>query len=126
MKRHLHRIFGLHAHRSIWIGEEELGRETEIVFKRKRYAVKIPARIDRKTILRLIGLGRIQGNQTGDLLLHIWLNKGADIHKILGMPAFTVPYATADEANHAPNENLELWHFLIGIKAGAAMLTCLG
>jgi acetylornithine deacetylase/succinyl-diaminopimelate desuccinylase-like protein len=46
--------------------------------------------------------------------------------KILGVPAFTVPYANADEANHAPNENLELWRFIMGIKTGAAMLTCLG
>ena len=27
--------------------------------------------------------------------------------KIFGVPAFIVPYANADEANHAPNENLE-------------------
>ena len=46
--------------------------------------------------------------------------------KILGVPAFTVPYANADEANHAPNENLALWRFIMGIKTGAAMLTCLG
>ena len=42
--------------------------------------------------------------------------------KILGIPAFVVPYANADEANHAPNENLELDHFIKGIKTGAAML----
>lgn len=46
--------------------------------------------------------------------------------KILGIPAFTVPYANADEANHAPNENLELERFIKGIKTGAAMLTYLG
>lgn len=46
--------------------------------------------------------------------------------KILGIPAFTIPYANADEANHAPNENLELWRFIAGIKTGAAMLTRLG
>jgi acetylornithine deacetylase/succinyl-diaminopimelate desuccinylase-like protein len=46
--------------------------------------------------------------------------------KILGIPAFVVPYANADEANHAPNENLELERFIIGIKTGAAMLTHLG
>jgi acetylornithine deacetylase/succinyl-diaminopimelate desuccinylase-like protein len=45
--------------------------------------------------------------------------------KILGIPAFTVPYANADEANHAPNENLELDRFIRGIKTGAALLTCL-
>ena len=46
--------------------------------------------------------------------------------KILGIPDFTVPYANADEANHAPNENLELERFVRGIKTGAAMLTYLG
>lgn len=46
--------------------------------------------------------------------------------KTLGIPAFVVPYANADEANHAPNENMELWRFVAGIKSGAAMLTYLG
>ena len=46
--------------------------------------------------------------------------------KILGVPAFNVPYANADEANHAPNENLELERFFMGIKTGAAMVAHLG
>ena len=46
--------------------------------------------------------------------------------KILGVPAFTVPYANADESNHTPNENLEVERFIKGIKTGAAMLTFLG
>lgn len=46
--------------------------------------------------------------------------------KTLGIPAFGVPYANADEANHAPNENLEVARFFIGIKTGAAMLSYLG
>ncbi|GAB4201767.1 MAG: M20/M25/M40 family metallo-hydrolase [Roseiflexaceae bacterium] len=46
--------------------------------------------------------------------------------EILGIPAFIVPYANADEANHAPNENLEIDRFIGGIKTGAAMLTLLG
>lgn len=45
--------------------------------------------------------------------------------KILGIPAFVVPYANHDEANHAPNENLEVWRFYAGIKTGMAMLCCL-
>jgi acetylornithine deacetylase/succinyl-diaminopimelate desuccinylase-like protein len=43
--------------------------------------------------------------------------------KILGVPAFVVPYANADEANHAPNENLTLECFLNGIRTGAALLS---
>ncbi|HET9017058.1 MAG TPA: M20/M25/M40 family metallo-hydrolase [Thermomicrobiaceae bacterium] len=46
--------------------------------------------------------------------------------KVLGIPAFGVPYANADEANHAPNENLELDRFINGVKTGAAMVTYLG
>lgn len=46
--------------------------------------------------------------------------------KILGLPAFVTPYANADEANHAPNENLELRCFLNGIRTGAALLDALG
>ncbi|MDP9371219.1 MAG: M20/M25/M40 family metallo-hydrolase [Chloroflexota bacterium] len=46
--------------------------------------------------------------------------------KDLGIPSFLVPYANADEANHAPNENLEVERFFKGIKTGAAMLAYLG
>ncbi len=42
--------------------------------------------------------------------------------KKLGIPAFVVPYANPDEANHAPNENLEVSRFFKGIRTGAAML----
>jgi acetylornithine deacetylase/succinyl-diaminopimelate desuccinylase-like protein len=46
--------------------------------------------------------------------------------KILGVPAFTIPYANADESNHAPNENLEVRRFILGIKTGVALLSHLG
>lgn len=46
--------------------------------------------------------------------------------KILGVPAFVTPYANADEANHAPNENLEVERFFTGVKTGAALLAELG
>mgnify|MGYP006144298949 FL=1 len=46
--------------------------------------------------------------------------------KILNKPAFVVPYANADEANHAPNENLEVVRFIVGVKIGAALLDELG
>ncbi len=45
---------------------------------------------------------------------------------ILGLPAFVTPYANADEANHAPNENLEIALFHDGIRTGAALLDRLG
>ena len=46
--------------------------------------------------------------------------------KILGLPAYVTPYANADEANHAPNENMEIALFLKGIRTGAALLASLG
>jgi acetylornithine deacetylase/succinyl-diaminopimelate desuccinylase-like protein len=46
--------------------------------------------------------------------------------KILGIPAFVVPYANADAANHAPNENMTLDCFHNGIRTGAALLHALG
>lgn len=46
--------------------------------------------------------------------------------KTLGIPAFVVPYANADEANHAPNENLKIECFMDGIRTGAAMMALLG
>ncbi|HZC05723.1 MAG TPA: M20/M25/M40 family metallo-hydrolase [Ktedonobacterales bacterium] len=46
--------------------------------------------------------------------------------RILGVPAFVTPYANADEANHAPNENLEVERFYKGIKTGAAVMAYLG
>jgi acetylornithine deacetylase/succinyl-diaminopimelate desuccinylase-like protein len=46
--------------------------------------------------------------------------------KILGIHAFVTPYGNADEANHAPNENLALDCFIKGIRTGAAVLAYLG
>ncbi len=46
--------------------------------------------------------------------------------KILGLPAFVIPYGNADESNHAPNENLTLECFINGVRTGAATLAYLG
>ena len=46
--------------------------------------------------------------------------------KILGLHSFVTPYANHDEANHAPNENMEVERFVKGIKTGAAVLAYLG
>jgi acetylornithine deacetylase/succinyl-diaminopimelate desuccinylase-like protein len=55
----------------------------------------------------------------GSLPEYVWT-------KILQKPAFVVPYANADEANHAPNENLEVVRFIDGIRTGASLLDALG
>lgn len=45
---------------------------------------------------------------------------------ILGLPTYGVPLANVDEANHSPNENMELRRFYTGITASAAILLQLG
>ncbi len=42
---------------------------------------------------------------------------------ILNLPSFVVPYGNPDQANHAPNENMEIERFFNGIKTSAAMLS---
>jgi acetylornithine deacetylase/succinyl-diaminopimelate desuccinylase-like protein len=42
--------------------------------------------------------------------------------KTLGLPSFVTPYANHDEANHAPNENMEVERFYAGIRTSAALL----
>jgi len=74
---------GLNNERSIWIEQEDLGKDIVIKHKSKHYEVKIPPKINKKVILRLRGLGKTKDNNTGDLLLHVWLNKGDDIRKEL-------------------------------------------
>lgn len=44
---------------------------------------------------------------------------------VLGLPCYGVPLANVDEANHAPNENMEVWRFYAGIRTSVAVLTSL-
>lgn len=46
--------------------------------------------------------------------------------RILGVPSVMVPYANVDEANHAPNENMDLDLFILGIKTTAQVMTAFG
>ncbi|MFN8591943.1 MAG: M20/M25/M40 family metallo-hydrolase [Thermomicrobiales bacterium] len=46
--------------------------------------------------------------------------------RILGLPSFLVPYANADERNHAPNENMTLDRFYAGIRTAASLFAYLG
>jgi hypothetical protein len=76
-------IFKLDCELSIWVEEEELGGEKLVHHKGKRYYVKIPRQMGKKITLRLRGLGKTRFRKTGDLLLHVWLNKGEDTRKVL-------------------------------------------
>src|SRR4029450_9972474 len=55
----------------------------------------------------------------GSLPLHVFTG-------VLGVPAFGIPLGNADQADHAPNENLDLDRFHTGIKTAAAVLAKLG
>jgi len=83
MRRYWNSLFRRDDQRSIWVEQGDLGKEKVLKLKNKRYTVKIPQNINKKVILRLRGLGKIKGNQIGDLYLSIWLNKGDDIYKNL-------------------------------------------
>lgn len=83
MRKYWNTIFGLECKRSIWIVQEELDKEKVIIVNNKRLLVRLPQKINRDVVLRLRGRGKIRENKTGDLLLHIWLNKGDDIQKSL-------------------------------------------
>jgi len=51
----------------------------------------------------------------GSLPDYVWTS-------ILGVPSLIVPYANADESNHAPNENIVLDYYLNGIHTSAQLI----
>jgi acetylornithine deacetylase/succinyl-diaminopimelate desuccinylase-like protein len=55
----------------------------------------------------------------GSLPLHVFTG-------VLGLPTFGIPLGNPDQANHAPDENLELERFFTGIRTAAAVLVKLG
>lgn len=86
MMRRWRAALGPDCERSIWVEQEALGAERPITHRRRRYLVKIPEHIHGSVTLRLRGLGRTKKGKTGDLLLHIRLNKGDDISRELWLP----------------------------------------
>lgn len=46
--------------------------------------------------------------------------------KILGLPSVIVPYANADQANHAPNENIKVANVVAGARAFVSVLAAVG
>lgn len=61
----------------------------------------------------------VQPSLGGSLPDYVWTS-------ILGVPSVLVPYANADENNHAPNENLDIDKFFAGIKCTLSVLEALG
>lgn len=83
LRRLWNAVFTLDEERTIWVEEEDLGNEKPLYHKNRRYFVKIPKNIDRNLTLRLHGLGKKRLGKTGNLFLHVWVNKGEDIEKDL-------------------------------------------
>jgi hypothetical protein len=86
------RIFRLDQELSIWVEEEELGQEKLIHHKGKRYRVKIPQQVNRHITLCLRGIGKTRFGKTGDLFLHVWLNRGRDVRKRLWLSETSATY----------------------------------
>ncbi len=68
---------------SVWLEEEDLGKEKVITVGNKEHTIVIPPRIRQPTIVRYRGIGDTKWGQTGDVYLHAWLNKGEDIQATL-------------------------------------------
>jgi hypothetical protein len=83
MSRFLDRIFDLNYELSIWVEEEELGKVKIISHKDKLHMIKIPKVINQKRTILLRGNGKQRLRKTGDLLIHLWLNKGEDVRTSL-------------------------------------------
>jgi acetylornithine deacetylase/succinyl-diaminopimelate desuccinylase-like protein len=66
---------------------------------------------------------------TGEEPLHVPVAGGSlpmwVFTRSLGIPALLLPFGNVDEANHAPNENLDLAYFYQGITIAAAVLLAL-
>jgi acetylornithine deacetylase/succinyl-diaminopimelate desuccinylase-like protein len=50
----------------------------------------------------------------------------AEFGETLNIPCYGIPFANADERNHAPNENIEVDRFLRGISGAAGVILALG
>ncbi len=83
MSRYWDSIFKLDDELSIWVDEEDLGKEIILFHNSKRINVKIPQEINKGITICYKGLGKTRMHKTGDFILHVWLNKGEDIRKNL-------------------------------------------
>jgi acetylornithine deacetylase/succinyl-diaminopimelate desuccinylase-like protein len=75
-------------------------------------------------VIEAVGIGYgitpiVQPSLGGSLPDYVWTST-------LGVPSVLVPYANADENNHAPNENLDVEKFYAGIKCTVSVLEVLG
>jgi hypothetical protein len=86
MKKLWDSIFSLDRESSIWVEEEDIGKEKIFFYKQHPYFAKIPEDLKGGATLYLRGQGKTFGNRTGNFILHVWLNKGEDGRKSLWLP----------------------------------------
>lgn len=77
------RLFPLDCELSMWVEEDDLGTEKLVTCHGRDIYVTIPKTINQKISLRLREFNKTRSGRAGDLLLHLWLNKGRDIRKNL-------------------------------------------
>ncbi len=91
----LHREPVLNEQLSILVEEDELGEYKTIFHREKEISIRVPKENDRKFTVCYKGLGRKKGNQTGNLLVHVWVNRGEDANRILWLPESSARNGTA-------------------------------
>ncbi len=80
-------LSSLDYHCSIVVEEEELGNFKTIIHEGREIEFKVPSEIDGKITVRLLRLGKTEGNLTGNLLVDTWLNGGEDVNEFLWLSA---------------------------------------
>ena len=84
----------LDYYRSIWVEEEELGKDKVIIHKGKQIKFRIPPNLKSEQTLRFKNLGETNVSEWGDLFLSIQLNRGKDVETCLWLSASSASYGT--------------------------------
>ena len=81
----------LNEERSIWITEEQLGTVRTLKHRGRRVQYRVPNEVGSNVTLRFKGHGQSKANQTGDLLLHVRVDRGEDAEAALWLAILLAP-----------------------------------
>lgn len=73
----------MNEEKSIWITEEQLGKVQILRHRGRRIQYRLPEQIGTDFTLRFKGHGKTTDGQTGDLLLHVRVDRGRDLESQL-------------------------------------------
>src|SRR5215469_2009323 len=73
----------LNEEKSLVVGREDLGTIRTLIHRGQTVRYRLPDKIENQVTLRFRGRGKTVGQETGDLLLHITVDRGKDIHAVL-------------------------------------------